>query len=131
MIEQWQIYLTYHQWMGILPLKKRVYKSIYKLRQVECRNKTEYVWSLCYWYSIFQCWKKKFELHDMTGLSKSLFFVDLVFLTANLTLGDLIPPCHRRRNVDSTVFIELSTTGIHTNTLSTTGGRRGDRLLPW
>ena len=79
----------------------------------------------------FNVGKKKFELHDMTGLSKSLFFVDLVFLTANLTLGDLIPPCHRRRNVDSTVFIELSTTGIHTNTLSTTGGRRGDRLLPW
>ena len=79
----------------------------------------------------FSMLEKKFELHDMTGLSKSLFFVDLVFLTANLTLGDLIPPCHRRRNVDSTVFIELSTTGIHTNTLSTTGGRRGDRLLPW
>ena len=41
MIEQWQIYLTYHQWMGILPLKKRVYKSIYKSRQMEFRDKTE------------------------------------------------------------------------------------------
>ena len=58
-----------------------------------------------------------FELRDMTGLSKSLFFVDLVFLTANLTLGDLFPPCHRRKNVVSIVFIELSTVGIDTNTV--------------
>ena len=58
-----------------------------------------------------------FELRDMTGLSKSLFFVDLVFLTANLTLGDLFPPCHRRRNVDSNVYIELSTVAIDTNTV--------------
>ena len=34
-----------------------------------------------------------------------------------LTLGDLFPPCHRRRNVDSNVFIELSTVGIDTNTV--------------
>ena len=60
-----------------------------------------------------------FELRDMTGLSSQspCFFVDLVFLTANLTLGDLFPPCHRRRNVDSNVFIELSTVGIDTNTV--------------
>ena len=75
------------------------------------------VWSLCYWYKIFQCLNKMFELRDMTGLSKSLFFVDLVFLTANLTLGDLFPPCHRGRNVDSNVFIELSTVAIDTNTV--------------
>ena len=45
------------------------------------------------------------------------FFVDLVFLTANLTLGDFFPPCHQRRNVVSNVFIELITVGIDTNTV--------------
>ena len=32
-------------------------------------------------------------------------------------LGDLFPPCHRRRNVVSNVFIELITVGIDTNTV--------------
>ena len=88
MIEQWQIYLTYHQWMGILPLKKRVYKSIYKSRQMEFRDKTEQF---------------------------GVFAIGL--FDGKLTLGDLFPPCHRRRNVDSNVYIELSTVAIDTNTV--------------
>ena len=52
----WQIYLNCHQRMGTLPLKKRVNLDKCSFAknavswQMQFRDKTAYVWGVCYWW---------------------------------------------------------------------------------